>query len=205
MDFTNAFNHLKNDKIMSFLIDKFKNDITLKDRYESDFSKAIALLIIEQQVSFKAAITIKKRFVELISDKTPLQIVEIDNDVMQSIGISYRKVDYIKNTYLFFLNNKTDFQKINKNEVIKELTKIKGVGKWTSEMFLIFILFKKNIFSKGDLALINSIKVNYSISQLSDQKLDSLIKKWSPYNTIASLLLWKSIEEKVFYKKMSNK
>ena len=205
MDFTNAFNHLKNDKIMSFLIDKFKNDITLKDRYESDFSKAIALLIIEQQVSFKAAITIKKRFVELISDKTPLQIVEIDNDVMQSIGISYRKVDYIKNTYLFFLNNKTDFQKINKNEVIKELTKIKGVGKWTSEMFLIFILFKKNIFSKGDLALINSIKVNYSISQLSDQKLDSLIKKWSPYNTIASLLLWKSIEEKVFYKKMSKK
>jgi|TARA_B100000768_G_scaffold144252_1_gene136722 DNA-3-methyladenine glycosylase II len=205
MDFTNAFNHLKNDKIMSFLIDKFKNDITLKDRYESDFSKAIALLIIEQQVSFKAAITIKKRFVELISDKTPLQIVEIDNDVMQSIGISYRKVDYIKNTYLFFLNNKTDFQKINKNEVIKELTKIKGVGKWTSEMFLIFILFKKNIFSKGDLALINSIKVNYSISQLSDQKLDSLIKKWSPYNTIASLLLWKSIEEKVFYKKMSDK
>ncbi|MDA9622482.1 hypothetical protein N9S70_01810 [Flavobacteriaceae bacterium] len=205
MDFTNAFNHLKNDKIMSFLIDKFKNDITLKDRYESDFSKAIALLIIEQQVSFKAAITIKKRFIELISDKTPLQIVEIDNDVMQSIGISYRKVDYIKNTYLFFLNNKTDFQKINKNEVIKELTKIKGVGKWTSEMFLIFILFKKNIFSKGDLALINSIKVNYSISQLSDQKLDSLIKKWSPYNTIASLLLWKSIEEKVFYMKMSDK
>ncbi|MDA7813046.1 hypothetical protein N9R28_01840 [Flavobacteriaceae bacterium] len=205
MDFTNAFNHLKNDKIMSFLIDKFKNDITLKDRYESDFSKAIALLIIEQQVSFKAAIIIKKRFVKLISDKTPLQIVEIDNDVMQSIGISYRKVDYIKNTYLFFLNNKTDFQKINKNEVIKELTKIKGVGKWTSEMFLIFILFKKNIFSKGDLALINSIKVNYSISQLSDQKLDSLIKKWSPYNTIASLLLWKSIEEKVFYKKMSDK
>ena len=205
MDFTNAFNHLKNDKIMSFLIDKFKNDITLKDRYESDFSKAIALLIIEQQVSFKAAITIKKRFIELISDKTPLQIVEIDNDVMQSIGISYRKVDYIKNTYLYFLNNKTDFQKINKNEVIKELTKIKGVGKWTSEMFLIFILFKKNIFSKGDLALINSIKVNYSISQLSDQKLDSLIKKWSPYNTIASLLLWKSIEENVFYKKMSDK
>lgn len=205
MNFTNAFNHLKNDKTMSFLIDKFKNDITLEDRYESDFSKAIALLIIEQQVSFKAAITIKKRFLELISDKSPLQIVEIDNDIMQSIGISYRKVDYIKNTYLFILNNKTDFQKINKNEVIKELTKIKGVGKWTSEMFLIFILFKKNIFSKGDLALINSIKVNYSISQLSDQKLDSLIKKWSPYNTIASLLLWKSIEEKVFYKKMSDK
>ena len=102
---------------------------------------------------------------------------------------------------MFFLENKIDFSELNKKEVIKKLTEIKGVGKWTSEMFLIFILFEKNIFSKGDLALINSIKVNYNISQLSDQKLDSFIKKWSPYNTIASLLLWKSIEEKVFYKK----
>ena len=201
MEFDDAFNHLKNDEIMSFLIDKFKKDITLIDRYETDFPKAIALLIIEQQVSFKAAITIKKRFLSLINNKNSNQILEIENDEMQSIGISNRKVDYIKNTYLFFLNNKTDYYKISQNEVVKELTKIKGVGKWTAEMFLIFILFKTNIFSKGDLALINSIKVNYNISQLSDQKLDSLIKKWSPYNTIASLLLWKSIEEKVFYKK----
>ena len=205
MEFDDAFNHLKNDEIMSFLIDRFKNDITLKDRYETDFPKAIALLIIEQQVSFKAAITIKKRFLSHINNKNSNQILGIENDKMQSIGISYRKVDYIKNTYLFFLNNKTEFHKISQNEVVKELTKIKGVGKWTAEMFLIFILFKTDIFSKGDLALINSIKVNYNISQLSDQKLDSLIKKWSPYNTIASLLLWKSIEEKIFYKKMSDK
>jgi len=204
MEFTDAFNHLKNDEIMSFLIDKFKNDITLKDRYETDFPKAIALLIIEQQVSFKAAITIKKRFLSLINNKNSNQILDIENDKMQSIGISHRKVYYIKNTYLYFLNNKTEFHKISQNEVVKELTKIKGVGKWTAEMFLIFILFKTNIFSKGDLALINSIKVNYNISQLSDQKLDSLIKKWSPYNTVASLLLWKSIEEKIFYKKMND-
>jgi DNA-3-methyladenine glycosylase II len=199
MDFKDAFDHLKNDKIMSFLIIKFKNDITLIDRYESDHSKAIALLIIEQQVSFKAALTIKKRFLKLIKNKSANQIIEIENNKLQSIGISHRKVDYIKNTYLFFLENKIDFSELNKKEVIKKLTEIKGVGKWTSEMFLIFILFEKNIFSKGDLALINSIKVNYNISQLSDQKLDGFIKKWSPYNTIASLLLWKSIEEKVFY------
>ena len=159
------------------------------------------MLIIEQQVSFKAAITIKKRFLTLIKNKSKDQILEIENNKMQSIGISHRKVDYIKNTYLFFRNNKIDFEKISEKQVVKELTRIKGVGKWTSEMFLIFILFKTNIFSKGDLALINSIKVNYNINQLSDQKLDDFIKKWSPYNTIASLLLWKSIEEKVFYQK----
>ena len=201
MNFKGAFNHLKNDKVMLFLISKFKNDITLNDRYESDYSKAISMLIIEQQVSFKAAITIKKRFLTLIKNKSKDQILEIENNKMQSIGISHRKVDYIKNTYLFFRDNKIDFEKISEKQVVKELTRIKGVGKWTSEMFLIFILFKTNIFSKGDLALINSIKVNYNINQLSDQKLDNFIKKWSPYNTIASLLLWKSIEEKVFYQK----
>ena len=201
MDFKDAFDHLKNDEIMFFLISKFRNDVTLKDRYESDYSKAISLLIIEQQVSFKAAITIKKRFLNLIKNKSKDQILKIENNTMQSIGISHRKVDYIKNTYLFFRDNKIDFEKISEKQVVKELTRIKGVGKWTSEMFLIFILFKTNIFSKGDLALINSIKVNYNINQLSDQKLDDFIKKWSPYNTIASLLLWKSIEEKVFYQK----
>ncbi len=201
MNFKDAFNHLKNDKVMLFLISKFKNDITLNDRYESDYSKAISMLIIEQQVSFKAAITIKKRFLTLIKNKSKDQILEIENNKMQSIGISHRKVDYIKNTYLFFRDNKIDFEKISEKQVVKELTRIKGVGKWTSEMFLIFILFKTNIFSKGDLALINSIKVNYNINQLSDQKLDDFIKKWSPYNTIASLLLWKSIEEKVFFQK----
>ncbi len=201
MNFKSAFNHLKNDKVMLFLISKFKNDITLNDRYESDYSKAISMLIIEQQVSFKAAITIKKRFLALIKNKSKDQILEIENNKMQSIGISHRKVDYIKNTYLFFRDNKIDFEKISSKQVVKELTRIKGVGKWTSEMFLIFILFKTNIFSKGDLALINSIKVNYNINQLSDQKLDDFIKKWSPYNTIASLLLWKSIEEKVFFQK----
>ena len=202
MDFEKAFNHLKNDRIMFFLISKFKKDITLTDRYESNYPKAISMLIIEQQVSFKAAITIKKRFLTLIKNKNTDQVLEIDDNEMQSIGISHRKVNYIKNTYLFFRENKIDFENLDENKVIKELTRIKGVGKWTSEMFLIFILFKTNIFSKGDLALINSIKVNYNISKLSDQKLDAFIKKWSPYNTIASLLLWKSIEEKVFYKKI---
>jgi len=66
-------------------------------------------------------------------------------------------------------------------------------------MFLIFILFKINIFSKGDLALVNSVKKNYQIENLDDLKLERITQKWEPYKSIASLLLWKSIEEKVFY------
>ena len=201
MNVSEAFDHLRKDEVMSFLIKKLGNQITLTDRYDKDFAKAISLLIIEQQVSFKAAITIKGRFLKLILNKTSKEIINIDDLQMQSIGISHRKVNYIKNTYSYFIKNKIDFKTLDEKGVIKELTQIKGIGKWTAEMFLIFILFKTDVFSKGDLALLNSIKINYSLKDLSNQKLDSFIKKWTPFNTIASLLLWKSIEEKIFFKK----
>ena len=201
MNFSEGFDYLRKDEVMSFLIKKLGNQITLTDRYDKDFAKAISLLIIEQQVSFKAAITIKGRFLKLILNKTSKEIIDIDDLEMQSIGISHRKVNYIKNTYSYFIKNKIDFKTLDEKGVIKELTQIKGIGKWTAEMFLIFILFKTDVFSKGDLALLNSIKINYSLKDLSNQKLDSLIKKWTPFNTIASLLLWKSIEEKIFFKK----
>ena len=201
MNFSEGFDYLRKDEVMSFLIKKLGNQITLTDRYDKDFARAISLLIIEQQVSFKAAITIKGRFLKLILNKTSKEIINIDDLEMQSIGISHRKVNYIKNTYSYFIKNKIDFKTLDEKGVIKELTQIKGIGKWTAEMFLIFILFKTDVFSKGDLALLNSIKINYSLKDLSNQKLDSFIKKWTPFNTIASLLLWKSIEEKIFFKK----
>ena len=196
MNFEEAFNHLKSDKVMLFLIQRFGKEITLYDRYEDNYAKAISLLIIEQQVSFKAAITIKKRFIKLIDKKNNKDILSMEDEKLQSIGISNRKVSYIKNTYQYFKENKIEFQKLNDNEIIKELIKIKGVGLWTAEMFLIFILFKINIFSKGDLALINSVKKNYQIENLDDLKLERITQKWEPYKSIASLLLWKSIEEK---------
>ena len=202
MNFSEGFDYLRKDEVMSFLIKKLGNQITLTDRYDKDFARAISLLIIEQQVSFKAAITIKGRFLKLILNKTSEEIINIDDSEMQSVGISHRKVNYIKNTYSYFIKNKIDFKTLDEKGVIKELTQIKGIGKWTAEMFLIFILFKTDVFSKGDLALLNSIKINYSLKDLSNQKLDSFIKKWTPFNTIASLLLWKSIEEKIFFQKI---
>ncbi len=199
--FQESFKHLEKDPIMKFLIQKLGKEITLHDRTEKDLAKAISQLIIEQQVSFKAAITIKKRFKKLINKLSYNDILLIKDEKLKSIGISYRKVEYIKNVYSYFLKTKFDFFSENSESVVKELTKIKGIGKWTSEMFLIFILFKQDVFSKGDLALINSIKINYNISELNEPELNKLIDKWSPFKTIASLLLWKSIEERIFFKK----
>ena len=81
----------------------------------------------------------------------------------------------------------------------EELTKIRGIGLWSAQMFLIFVLYRINIFSKGDLALMNSLKINYQIDIKNTDHVDKLIDKWSPYKTVASLILWKSIEEKYFY------
>ena len=198
--FKKAFKHLEKDEIMKFLIKNFGDKIDITDRYNENYARAISDLIIEQQISFKVAKTIKKKFKILIQDLTDNEILNLENSKIRSLGLSGRKVDYIKNVYTFFREQKINFETLKDEEIIKILSKIKGVGSWTAEMFLIFILFRKNIFSIKDIALINSIKKNYKIMNLDSQKLNELIRSWEPYNTAASLLLWKSIEEKTFYK-----
>ena len=198
IEFKKAFDHLKKDSVMKSLIKKIGDQITIKDRAEKNLALALSLLIIEQQVSFKAAITIKSRFRKLIKNKTNKEILNIGTEKLKSVGITYKKVEYIKNVFKYFENNKFDFFSESKEKVIKELIGIKGIGQWTAEMFLIFIRFDLDVFSKGDLALINSIKINYKITDLDDYRLKEITENWSPYKTIASLLLWKSIEEGVF-------
>ena len=194
-----AYNFLSKDKCLDYLIKRFSEEIDISERYDNNYSRALALLIIEQQVSFKAAITIKERFLKLINNLDNLEVLQIHSDDIQSIGISHRKVEYIKNVYEYFQKSNFNFQESSEDDVIKELTKIRGIGLWSAQMFLIFVLYRINIFSKGDLALMNSLKINYQIDIKNTDHVDKLIDKWSPYKTVASLILWKSIEEKYFY------
>ena len=194
-----GFTFLSNDPVMDFLIKEFGNQIDPLDRHNNNYAIALSNLIIEQQISFKAAITIKKKFDDLTKILSNREILEIDNKIIQSIGISFRKVDYIKNIISFFENEKPNFSALNDKEISKKLCSIKGIGPWTSEMFLLFVFHKPDIFSFGDIALINSIKVNYNLNNHDEIK--ELTLKWKPYRSIASLLLWKSIENQIFYKK----
>ena len=194
-----GFTFLSSDPVMDFFIKEFGNQIDPLDRHNNNYAIALSNLIIEQQISFKAAITIKKKFDDLTKLLSNREILEIDNETIQSIGISFRKVDYIKNIISFFEYEKPDFSVLNDKEISKKLCSIKGIGPWTSEMFLLFVFHKPDIFSFGDIALINSIKVNYNLSNHNEIK--ELTLKWKPYRSIASLLLWKSIENQIFYKK----
>lgn len=195
-----AYDHLTKDEVMSFLIDKFRDKIDWGNRYNSNFPLAIANLIIEQQISFKAAITVKKRFAKIVDKKSKSEIMNMSNTDLQSIGISFRKAEYIKNVFRFFKNKTIDFDKMSDKEVIDCLVAIKGVGEWTAQMFLIFNLFRQDIFSPKDLALINSIKKNYLMESVGKVEIEKLTKKWAPYNSIACLLLWESVENQIFFK-----
>ena len=186
-----AYNYLSKDPCLDHLINKFSDNINISERYNENYPLALAYLIIEQQVSFKAAIAIKKRFIQKVENLTNDQVIDLDDKDLQSVGISFRKAIYIKNVFEYFKSNNYDFINATNQEVINELTKIKGIGVWSSEMFLMFVLMRMNIFSKGDLALMNSIKINYNFDIKDDHKLNSLVESWSPYNSVASLLLWK--------------
>ena len=194
-----AYNYLSKDPCLDYLINKFSSDIDILERYSENYPLALSFLVIEQQVSFKAAITIKKRFIEKIDQLTNDEIIRLNDQDLQSIGISFRKATYIKNVFKYFKESRFNFNIASNQEVINELTTIKGIGSWSCEMFLMFVLLRINIFSKGDLALINSIRINYKIDVNDNNRLDDLVETWSPFKSVASLLLWKSIEEKYFY------
>jgi len=194
-----AYNYLSKDDCLNHFIIKFSDSIDISERFSDNYAKALADLIIEQQVSFKAAITIKKRFSDLISNLSNNEILELKLEKIKSIGVSYRKAEYIQNVYIYFQESKYDFNSASNKDVITELISIKGIGLWSAQMFLIFVLMRIDIFSPGDLALMNSLKINYKIDIKNKKTVESLVNKWSPYKSVASLLLWKSIEEKYYY------
>ena len=194
-----GFKFLSKDSVLRYLISQLGNKIDAKERFNSNHAVAICNLIIEQQISFRAAITIKSKFKKLIGGLSNSEIINLDNNKVQSIGLSFRKVEYMKNVLIFFEKNNHRFENSSNDEVFEKLISIKGVGKWTCEMFLIFVLFRPDIFSFGDIALINSIKKNYNVN--SRTEIEKIVNNYKPYRSIASLILWASVESDTFFKK----
>ena len=194
-----GFKFLSKDPVLRYLISQLGNKIDAKERFNSNHAVAICNLIIEQQISFRAAITIKSKFKKLIGGLSNSEIINLDNNKVQSIGLSFRKVEYMKNVLIFFEKNNDRYENSSNDEVFEKLISIKGVGKWTCEMFLIFVLFRPDIFSFGDIALINSIKKNYNVN--SRTEIEKIVNNYKPYRSIASLILWASVESDTFFKK----
>ncbi len=161
----------------------------------------LALTILYQQLSTKAAGTIAARFRALFKTKefpTPQQVLKTPDGVLRSVGVSGQKVRYIKDLADKVTSKHIHIETLEQlldEEVIAELTKVKGVGRWTAEMFLMSALNRPDIFSFGDLGLRTAIQKAYGYKALpSVRTMQRLSKKWSPHRTHAARVLWASLD-----------
>jgi DNA-3-methyladenine glycosylase II len=155
--------------------------------------------IMSQQLSTKVAKVIFHRFLELFggNEPTPEQIASTPFDTLRAIGLSGAKTQYVLNVAKFAIDNKLDDRKLRKmkdEEVIALLTQIKGVGKWTVEMLLMFTLGREDIFAVDDygiqVAMKNIYKLDDSNKKEFKEAMQKISAKWSPYRTYACLHLW---------------
>jgi len=200
------------DPVLRKLIKKCPKPI-FEDRSERLFERLVET-IISQQLSIKAADTIFERFVKLFrkrdsssllqKDKEKViafpsakEVLKMKDEKIRSAGISFRKISYIKGIAQAFLDEKIiikELKKLSDEEVIIKLTELKGIGKWTAEMILIFSLQRPDVFSVGDLGLRRAIEKLYGISDFKE--ILKLSESWKPYRSLASWYLWRSLENK---------
>ena len=166
---------------------------------EEDGFKCIVKYIIGQQISDKVRETIWQRVCSALKNEvTPEKIIEINDNELRKVGLSERKINYIKILASAVISEDIkfyDFKKLTNEEIIKKLTALKGIGQWTAEMYLIFSLGRENVFSKGDGTIRRTIQWMYDLEKLpSPEILIKYFSSWTQYATIVSLYLWKSIE-----------
>ena len=187
--------HLHKDKklkaIVSYPLDELAS--------QKNIALKLIRSIMSQQLSVKVADVIYQRFLKLYKGKEPKpqQVLDTPPETLRSIGLSNAKVSYVQNVARFVIEHKITDSKLHKlsdEEVIEWLTQIKGVGKWTVEMLLMFYLGREDIFSVDDLgiqqAMIKLYKLDASDKKACRQKMLELSKKWSPYRTQACRYLW---------------
>lgn len=179
------------DDKLSKIIQEFGN---INREIIPDSFIALVNSIIFQQLAFKAAVCIWERFEKLVKEITPENILNISDKELRTCGLSKTKIKYIKNISNAVILEEIDLNNLEEktnNEIIDMLVKVKGIGEWTAEMFLIFSLGREDILSYKDLGIRRGIQ--YLCNMENEPNIDEFNKvkeKWSPYNTIASFYLW---------------
>ncbi len=169
-----------------------------------DYYGALVNSIISQQLSVKAADAIEKRFLALFDNKfpTPEQILTISADQLRAIGFSYMKANYVHDLARHILDGKLKFEsfdKLSNDEIIAELTDVKGIGEWTAHMFLMFCMGRLDVLPTGDLGIRNGVTKLYGLKKAATpEQVIKLAKKnkWAPYQSVASWYIWHPLDNK---------
>ena len=200
MDIEAGLDFLKKDKNMKVLIKKFGRPDFNQGQ---DYFQSLLRSIVFQQLSGKAAQTIYERLVSLIpktSNLCPNEVLKLNKNEMRKAGLSFQKINYVRNLADYFENNsfqKNNVEKMTDEEISKELIQIKGIGQWTVDMFLMFTLNRADILPYKDLGIQKGIMKIFKMKILpSKMEMENCSKKWRPYRTIACWYLWRIADDK---------
>ncbi len=190
--------HLAKDRRLKRLIDQHAEPLTITRQKDMVFYLCVSIM--SQQLSTKVAHTIRQRYLDLFGGKAPVpeQILETPHTTLRAIGLSNSKVGYVLNVARFAVEEGLDHRKLDKmdNEaVIAYLTQIKGVGRWTAEMLLMFGLGREDVFAIDDWGIQNAMiavyKLNREDKKAFREKMVRISAKWSPFRTYACMYLWR--------------
>ena len=195
-----ACKHLgKRDRVMRKLIPQFGEG---RLQSSGDAFTTLARSIVGQQISVKAAQSVWRRFAALIDDPTthlaPTSVLALEAGVMRGAGLSLRKCEYLCDLAAHFAAGSVhvgQWQQMEDEAIIEELVAIRGIGRWTAEMFLIFHLMRPNVLPLDDVGLINGISVNYfSGEPVSLAEAREVGDAWAPFRSVATWYIWRSLD-----------
>ncbi len=199
-DYTIAKKHLsKADPKLSLVI-KRVGPCRLHAVAPRDPFEALCMSIASQQLSTKAAATIFGRFCDLFPDRkpTPERVMTLTDEEIRAAGFSRPKISFIRDLALHVLDGRLDLTGLKKHpdeEVMRQLVAVKGIGRWTAEIYLMFRLGRPDILPADDLGLMNAVQRAYGLRKRPDAKrLRKIGEAWKPYRSIASWYLWASLE-----------
>ena len=191
-----ACQHLvEQDRVMKRLIPQF-GQACLQSR--GDAFVTLARSIVGQQISVKAAQSVWDKFARLPRQMTPANVLKLKVDDMRGAGLSARKIEYLVDLALHFDSGAVHvkgWEAMPDEDIIAELVAIRGIGRWTAEMFLIFHLMRPNVLPLDDVGLINGISKNYfSGEAVSRSDAREVARAWAPYCTVATWYIWRSLD-----------
>jgi len=196
---THAEKQLSKDLLLKKLIQKY-GPCKIRKRKRPDYFEDLVASIVEQQLSGKAAKTIFSRVKTLLvkSGKriTPEAVLKAKDEKLRECGMSWSKVSYIKDLAKKVKKGEVDIKKLDKltdREIIEELVKVKGIGRWTAEMFLMFTLARPDVFPLDDLGIRKGMDKLFK-KKLSREDMSKLSENWKPFRTTASWYIWRVVD-----------
>lgn len=185
----------KADPVLGALIVRYKG-LTLASR--GDAFQTLARSIVGQQISVKAAQSVWDRFAAAVGDMQPKRVLKLSEIQLRSCGLSGQKVKYLSDLSERFASGTidvTNWHDMDDETLITDLTQVKGIGRWTAEMFLIFYLTRPDVFPLGDLGLQRAMSLHYNKGKpLSKRRIAALSKLWTPWRSVATWYLWRSLD-----------